>query len=193
MSQAREQLVEAATRVFGQEGFNASGIDRVLREAGVARQTLYHHFRSKDDLIVAALRRGDERFRTSLARSVERITDDPCARLLALFDVLQEWFRSDDFKGCIFSGACAEFAEADHPAHAVACEHKRLVRGYVRELVDAAAAARDVEVDADSVTDALRLLMDGATAQATVSCSCQPASVARRLAGTVLDSVGLRP
>ena len=66
----REQLVETALTVFNRDGYHAAGIDRILAEAGVAKMTLYNHFRSKDDLILAALRRRDEGFRP-VARAVK--------------------------------------------------------------------------------------------------------------------------
>lgn len=54
-SQARQRLLETADRLFYQDGVRAVGIDRVIAEAGVAKMTLYTHFPSKDDLILAAL------------------------------------------------------------------------------------------------------------------------------------------
>ena len=68
----RDELVETALDLFYRNGFHATGIDRILAEAGVAKMTLYKHFRSKDDLIVAALERRDERFRAWFQGTVER-------------------------------------------------------------------------------------------------------------------------
>ncbi len=59
-SQRREELVQTAVRLFRKNGYHATGIDRILAEAGVAKMTLYKHFRSKDELILGALRRWDE-------------------------------------------------------------------------------------------------------------------------------------
>ncbi|MDJ0935396.1 MAG: helix-turn-helix domain-containing protein, partial [Kiloniellales bacterium] len=105
----RDHLVDTAAKLFARHGFHATGIDRILAEAGVAKMTLYKHFRSKDELILAALRRRDEEFRNWFRRRVEARADAPRARLLAVFDVLAEWFEQPDFAGCTFVAAAAEF------------------------------------------------------------------------------------
>ena len=130
----REELVETALALFGREGFHATGIDRILAEAGVAKMTLYHHFRSKDELILAALRLRDERFRNDFMRRVEKNADDPAERLLAIFDVFAEMFREGGATGCTFINACAEYADPDSPIHRAAAEHKRLFVEYVWAL-----------------------------------------------------------
>ena len=68
----RDHLVETAIRLFNRDGFHATGIDTILSEAGVAKMTLYKHFKSKDDLIVAALRRRDERWMTWFRGELKR-------------------------------------------------------------------------------------------------------------------------
>ena len=82
----RDQLIDTAEELFYQHGFNATGIDKILAEAGVAKMTLYNHFKSKDALIEAALQRRDERFRDWLSAQVESKADTPRERLLGLFD-----------------------------------------------------------------------------------------------------------
>ena len=77
LSKKREHLIDVALRLFCSEGFHATGIDRILSEAKVAKNTLYKHFRSKDELILAALRRGDETFRNDLMQYVEKKTQKP--------------------------------------------------------------------------------------------------------------------
>ena len=82
-SDRREHLLDTALSLFGTEGFHATGIDKILASAGVAKMTLYNHFRSKDELILAALRRRDERFRHWFVREVEHRAATPRDRLLA--------------------------------------------------------------------------------------------------------------
>ena len=153
----RDHLVETALKLFGRDGFHATGIDRILAEAGCAKMTLYNHFRSKDELILTALRRRDELFRNWFVRAVERRAGTPRERLLATFDVLQEWFETPDFNGCMFINASAEFGDPGDPIHAAAAEHKRLILGYFRELAAAAGA-----VECDQLAEGLVLLMEGA-------------------------------
>src|SRR5258708_27708372 len=101
----RDHLVETALALFSKHGYHATGIDRILAEAGVAKMTLYKHFKSKDELILAALSRRDEKFRTWFMREVERHGRTPRERLLVVFDILEAWFQSREFRGCMFVNA----------------------------------------------------------------------------------------
>src|SRR5258708_34708744 len=104
-SARREELVDRALELFYRHGFHATGIDRILAEAGVAKMTLYKHFKSKDELILAALTRRDEKFRTWFMREVERRGRTPRERLLVVFDILAAWVQSRQFRGCMFVNA----------------------------------------------------------------------------------------
>jgi AcrR family transcriptional regulator len=162
----RDHLVDTALELFYQDGFHATGIDRILETAGVARMTLYNHFKSKDELIVAALRRRDEKFRNWFMRTVERLASRPEDRLLAIYDALNEWFSNKDFCGCMFINASAEFGDPDDPIHMVATEHKQLVRRYLGGLVNDAGAT---EGEGEALADELMLLMEGAIVMAHVA------------------------
>lgn len=181
----RDHLIDTAARLFEREGYHAMGIDRILAEAGVAKMTLYNHFRSKDELILAALRRRDERFRIWFVRAVERRAKAPRARLFAAFDALAEWFREPDFSGCMFINAAAEFGRAEDPIHAACAEHKRLILGYLEELAVAAGAAEPEEL-----ADGLMLLMEGAIVMCHVAGDAEAAAKAKR-AGAVLITAAL--
>ena len=181
-SRRRDHLVDIALDLFSRDGFHATGIDKILAESGVAKMTLYKHFRSKDELILAALRRRDERFRNWFMRTVERRADTPRERLLAMFDALEEWFTESKFTGCIFINAAAEYAASDNPIHATSAEHKRLVLAYVCDLA-AAAGARDP----DELTAELGLLIEGAIVMAHVYGQCDYARTARSAAEKLID------
>ena len=170
----RDHLVDTALELFYREGFHATGIDRILETAGVARMTLYNHFKSKDELIVAVLRRRDEKFRNWFMRTVERLASKPEDRLLAIYDALNEWFSNKDFCGCMFINASAEFGNSGDPIHMVSAEHKQLVRRYLGELV------KDVDAgEAESLADELMLLMEGAIVMAHVAGDHNAATRAR--------------
>jgi AcrR family transcriptional regulator len=173
----RDELVETALKLFDREGFHATGIDRILAEAGVAKMTLYHHFRSKDELILASLRLRDERFRNDFMRRVERASDDSAERLVVIFDVLASMFDDREFRGCTFINACAEYGDRDSSIHGIAAEHKRLVLSYIRDLAHAAGAG-----DADRLARDLCILMEGVIVTAQVSGDGEAPAQARRIA-----------
>lgn len=176
----REHLVETAMRLFGRDGFRATGVDRILDEAGVAKMTLYNHFKSKDDLILEVLSRRGDGFRRWLAEEVAARAATPRERLLAVFDVLDEWFHQPGFRGCTFVNAAAEFGAADAPPHRVAAEHKHRVGAYLRDLAASAGAA-----DPARLAEELMLLIEGAISLAHVagrkSAARRAQTVARRL------------
>ena len=189
----RDQLIEAALRLFGRDGYHATGIDRIREEAGVARMTLYNQFGSKEELIIAALRRGDTEFRTWLRDTVDARALAPRQRLLAVFDVLDAWFKAEPtappFFGCTFINAAAEFSDPDDPVHRQAADHKAKLCAYVSELATAAGADEPEALARD-----LLLLMDGAIVGAQVTGDRDAALRARALAAIVLDRrLGVEP
>lgn len=159
----RNELIDAAMHVFYREGFHASGIDRVLQEGGLSRMTLYNHFKSKDELMLAALRRRDEIFRQQMMKFVESATNDPEERILAVFDFLGQWFSAKDFCGCMFINASAEHTDPKSGARRIAAEHLRDVGSYIERL------CRDAGIeDAAALAGELGLLVCGAIVSAKV-------------------------
>lgn len=176
----RDHLVDTALDMFMRDGFHATGIDGILAAAGVAKMTLYNHFKSKDELILAALRLRDERFLRGLVKRVEARADKPRGRLLALFGAVDEWINQPDFSGCAFINATAEYGRSDNPIHQAAAEHKKRVRDYIRDIAAMAGAP-----DPETLADTLDLLLEGAIVIAHVSGNKDAAKIARR-AATVL-------
>src|SRR3954470_5167428 len=92
--EARERILGAAYDLFSRRGIRAVGIDAIVAQSGVARMTLYRHFASKEDLVLAFLERREARWtRGWLQAEAQRRASDPAQRLLAIFDVFDEWFR----------------------------------------------------------------------------------------------------
>jgi AcrR family transcriptional regulator len=154
----RERVLEAALKLYGRYGFHATGIDRIVAESGVAKMTLYKHFKSKEDLTVAALRLCDERLRRDLEAGVEgRKPTSPAERLLAVFDVLHTWLSSPEYQGCPFIKASSEYASARDPIHAAAQSHKEFLNAYLLEQARALG-----EDEPERLSTRLLLLIEGA-------------------------------
>jgi len=181
----RDELVRKALAAFYRNGFQATGMDRLAVETGVSKTSMYKHFRTKEELILAALRLRDEQFRNLLTRRLEALADTPRGQLLALFDVLGEWFAQDDFRGCMFIKASAEYQERDHPIHVQSAEHKRLLFVHARKLAEAAGASDPV-----ALARALMLLQEGAIVTAHLGYTKDPAGDAKASA-RVLIAVAL--
>jgi AcrR family transcriptional regulator len=182
-SKSCAHLVSIALKLFRQHGFHATGIDRILAESGIAKNTLYRHFRSKDELILATLRKQDEEFRNWLMREVAR-RDNAAERLLAIFDVYEQWSKTPIFFGCMFINAAAEFSDPDSPIHAFCKEHKRLINRYIQDLAEAAEVKGSERLAADWM-----LLLDGAITATQIDKNGLSFQQAKAVAKIVLESV----
>jgi AcrR family transcriptional regulator len=123
----KDKLFQTAASLFYQHGYRATGVDTIAAESGIGKMTLYRHYPSKDDLIVAYLRDSNELFWNGF----EQITRDvptPREKLLAFFQALQDYVKDPACYGCPFLNAAAEYPETGHPGHQVALEHKQSVR-----------------------------------------------------------------
>jgi len=182
MKSRRDDLIDTALRLFYTGGFTATGIDMILAEAGVAKMTLYKHFPSKDDLILAVLERRDEQFRGWLFAKMEQAGPDPRGQLLAMFDVLESWFKGEAFKplgfnGCAFIHAAGEFGDLRHPAHQIAAAHKQRIVDHLQKLCEESGAE-----DPKALAEQLALLKEGAIATAHVRGLPQAARTAKGIA-----------
>lgn len=181
----RQELVETALRLFMSQGFHATGIAAVLAEAGLSKMSLYHHFRTKDDLILAALELRDQRFRDWLFARMAELSPDPKGQLLAVFDALSEWFENKapigPFLGCAFVKAAGEFTEAEDPVHRQAALHKQKIVERLAELAAQAGLAQP-----EATARQLALLKEGAITEAYVRGSRQAAQDAKAIAGKLL-------
>jgi AcrR family transcriptional regulator len=156
----RDRLVAAAIELFYRHGFSAVGIDRIIESAGVTKTTFYKHFESKDDLMVAAVKKRDEWESQAWHRAVRELAgDDPVAQLLAMIDVMDVWFNAPDFHGCMFMNTAAEFPNPNDPVHQAAADFQRRARDHRRDLAKAAGA--DPEA-AETFADCYTALLQGA-------------------------------
>ncbi|MDE4134016.1 TetR family transcriptional regulator [Phaeobacter sp. QD34_3] len=160
----RDELVRKALTVFYRNGFHATGMDMLVAETGVSKTSMYKHFRTKEELILAVLRLRDENFRHWLYRRIEELSDTPEGQLLAMFDALSEWFEKPEFRGCMFIKASAEFQEVNHPIHAQSAAHKQILQDHFASIAKAAGAAEPVKLARQ-----LLLLKEGAIVSAVMA------------------------
>ena len=115
-SDARNRLLDTAYELFSTRGVRGVGIDEVVAKADVAKATLYRHFPSKDELVLAFLQEREHRWTFDwVAAQARQRGDTPEEHLLGIFDLFDEWFRREDFEGCSFINVLLEMS-ADHPA-----------------------------------------------------------------------------
>lgn len=180
---ARERIIRAATRLFYRQGIPHTGVDAIIGEADVARMSLYRNFRTKDQLIAECLRRLDVRYHNWFVEQVRGRANRPEDALLSVFDVLDEWFASDDFRGCAFINATVELADPRHPAREPAIAHKRRNREYITELATAAGISNP-----ETFAKQLMLLVEGAIVTALVQDDPDAAKDAKKAARALVTN-----
>jgi AcrR family transcriptional regulator len=184
----RDHLLAVAQRMFCETGFHAVSIDAILEEAGVARMTLYKNFGSKEDLIVATLKREDKMFRQWLVSAVEAQSNHSGDRILGLFHALRDRFACEGYYGCAFIRASIEYPVPGHPVHRAAREHKEMIRSYLRGL------AAEVEgADPMTLSEQLYLLLEGAITASQLHGEPWPAEYARQAAEKLLAPPSIEP
>ena len=153
-----QKILETAASLFHRHGLRGVGVDQVIADSGVAKSTLYTHFRTKDDLIAAYLRQTDESWLDKLKAAADAAGPDPAARIVGLFDALTASFDRHGFFGCPFISATVE-AEPGSKAHEATIAHLRRRQAWLTDL------AREVDAkDPEAMASHLGLLIDGALA-----------------------------
>lgn len=178
----KDQLIQTAVKLFAKNGFHATGVDTIAVESGVTKRTLYAHFGSKEELVLAALQEYDGVFRAEFVRQVESSAKTPRGQLLAVFDVAEQWFNQNNFYGCMFINAAGEYSDRGTAIRKVCSEFKALVKGYIQELCKLAGAK-----DPDRLAEELAMLFEGAIVTAQVSQNPKAAQIAKRASKALIE------
>ncbi len=179
--QARERILDSAYELFSRRGIRDVGIDEVVEHAGVAKATLYRHFPSKDDLAVAFLERRDEVWTQQFfVAQLQRRGRTAEERLLAVFDVFDEWFRRGDFEACSFIKVLLEMGST-HPAGAASVRHLGNIRVVLRSLAEEANLH-----EVDSFAHSFQILMKGSIVSAAEG-DAEAAQRAKTMARALID------
>jgi AcrR family transcriptional regulator len=161
-SAARQRIVQTALDLFYRQGYLATGINQVIAEAGVSKNTFYYYFPSKEDLCVAYLQERHKVWMGWLQATIDRYTT-PYERLLSVFEFLATWLQGCDFRGCAFLNIASEVPDINHRIRKEVMAHKDELRVLLRQLID------DLQ-DHDSglagkapdfLTDALYVIFEG--------------------------------
>ena len=178
---ARERILDSAYELFSRRAIRDVGIDEVVDRAGVAKATLYRHFPSKDDLVIAFLERREEQWTLGwVAAEASRRGATPDEQLLAIFDLFDEWFHRDDFEACSFVNVLLELGPG-HPAGQASVRHLASIRSIVGGLAEDAGLR-----DPESFARSLHILMKGSIVSAAEG-DAEAAQRARSMAALLID------
>jgi AcrR family transcriptional regulator len=136
---ARDRILASAYDLFSRKGVRAVGVDEVIARAEVAKATLYRHFASKDDLVLAFLQEREQVWTKDWVEAeARRRGDTPEEQLLAIFDLFDEWFQREDFEGCSFINLLLEMNDRETPIGRASAVHLANIRSIVRGLAEEA-------------------------------------------------------
>ena len=174
----QERILDTAGRLFYGQGIRAVGVDTIAAEIGISKRTLYNHFPSKDELILAYLSRRFFEPKTSDRPLLEQI--------MRLFDWLERWFATDTFRGCPFVNAVAELGDATHPGTRMAVAYKERRRLWLRDALTQANVA-----DPDTLATQVAILIEGAIIAALLRGDPGVARAAKAAARVLLTAGGV--
>jgi AcrR family transcriptional regulator len=184
---ARERLLEAAARLFQENGIQATGVDAIIEAAGVAKATFYRHFPSKDDLIVAWLRDPRARWFERVRARAQASGAGPRDEILLFFEATAEWLETEGYRGCAYLNTSVEIADPAHPARFVIRETLDEIAAYLRDRLTAAGYR-----DPATLAMQLQVLLTGAISLAVARHTGTHALTAKEAAKHLLDEAGQR-
>lgn len=178
----RDQLLDAAKRLFCRYGVNSVGVDDIVAAAGTAKTTLYRSFGSKNGLVEAVLESEGRAWRTWFLTEIDGPGGSALARLHRIGEALRLWFGRDDFYGCPFINAVAESDKADDRMRSLAIAHKKLVMERLAALCAEAELPEPMQI-----AHSLGLVIDGAIVAALVTRDSSVADIASRTCAIILS------
>lgn len=152
-----ERILDSSYELFSRHGVRAVGVDAIVAHAAVAKMTLYRYFASKDELVMAFMERREQRWTKGWVQAgASQRAASPEGRLLAIFDLFDEWFQRDDFEGCSFINVLLEIDDRQHPVHQAAVRHLFNIRAFLKHLAEEAGVR-----DPDGFSRRWHILMKG--------------------------------
>lgn len=183
MSALREKILCVATDLFQTRGINSTGVDTIVAVSGTTKMTLYKYFKSKEDLILEVMQKGHQDFQRWLNDNLNRSSKQPAEKIQKLFDFIEEWVTSPDFRGMVFIKASAEFPNEESPVHKLSAEHSKEFRNYIAGLANDAGIT-----DADGLSLQLSLLIEGAIQAEQIKRGSGAAKYAKKAAKILIDA-----
>jgi AcrR family transcriptional regulator len=169
---SRQRLLETAARLFYTRGINSTGIDVVIAEAGVAKGSMYHHFASKQALVIAYLQAQKTGWQSSV-EAVDQPTSSTAERVAAMFAVLADAVDRGTFHGCPFTNAAIERPD-DPEIRELIATYRRTVGDHINVLLG--------ERSSPALVAMLMVLYDGATTAAKLTRNSSDVHIASQLA-----------
>ncbi|MEM1358459.1 MAG: TetR/AcrR family transcriptional regulator [Bacteroidota bacterium] len=183
-SAVRSNIIETASELFYKKGFNSTGINEVIKEAGVAKATLYSHFSSKDELCLAYLQHRHAAFIEGIEKAALAVVADG-SQLLALFDFLEDFYHTKDFTGCWAQRTISELPTVDGAVRKEVLSQKQQLVRLIERLVANNRPKLALEAR-QALARQIYLLYEGAVSESYLQADSWPIGAAKNICKTLL-------
>lgn len=179
---ASEKILDVAEKLFYEEGIQAVGIDKIIKEANVAMNTMYKYFPSKDILIESYLKKRDIKWMEWLNGYVDKETQ-PKEKIMAIFDALDWWFKDDAYRGCAFINASGEIGGIKPFVHKISKAHKEKIYDKILQILS------DTDIKCkQKLAKQIMTLIEGAIVRAYINEDKDAAIYAKEVLEIILGS-----
>jgi AcrR family transcriptional regulator len=161
----KEQIIETANRLFYNQGYNLTGINQIIEEAGVAKASLYYHFPSKEDLCVEYLKKRYDNWSAMLQKFLTGITD-PKESIIRCFECRSQYLLDTNYGGCSYIRIVAEMPQRSEKINSQVILNKEKQRKFFTDQVKR--IKRSTVPSVGYLANTIFLLFDGATMQCQV-------------------------
>jgi AcrR family transcriptional regulator len=184
-SAAKTRILEVASRLFYEQGYNSTGINQIIHESEIARASLYNHFPSKSELLLSYIERAENIWFEELEVFVGPVTD-PKKKLLAFFDFRIARQIKSNYGGCQFTKIGAEIPKNNLEAFELIGHQKNRLKEYIAALLKEMQREEKLFSDERLLAEAIFLLFEGATINASISKNTDSLKEAKKIAETLL-------
>ena len=180
----RERIIDTASDLFYNQGYNQTGINQIISEAGVAKASMYQHFRSKEDIAVAYLVKRHGMWIGKLNECVSK-HNAPKKKVIGCFDYLMEWLIEVDFRGCGWQNIVVDLPEDHQKIQDQAVYHKNELRNWIHDLLKRESQYSDRE--AEQTGDEILVLIEGAIILSQIQRDSWPIKSAKKACKKILQ------
>ncbi len=182
-TQMREYILGVASDLFSSRGINATSVDTIVAEAGIAKVTLYKYFKSKEQLILEYLRQYDDKLWKRLSERASPPDNAPKEKVFTLVDAVLDWIADPEFKGFAFMKASVEFPQSENPVHQTSVEFAQTLRNTLAGI-----AAEASITNAETLALQLSMVIEGAAITENMQRDSGAVEHAKELARILIDS-----
>ena len=183
-SVARARILETASRLFYDQGYNSTGISQIIEEANISRQSLYNHFPSKRDLLLAYIEHAESAWFERLEKFLKKYKN-PKTKLLGIFDFRVDEQFNTGFRGCHFSKVMAEVPKDDLAVFEQVSKEKDRMKSFIKGLL-VQIELKNPSLDIDMICEAMFLLFEGCTVAASLYKGDAPILHAKKVTASLL-------